>query len=861
MENLNLRVCFLGLLLAGPVAAQNFFTEVPIDIPLPLSRGVACGDYNNDQWPDIFLSGLSQRQSVRAMLLGNQGNGRFADRTALIEPDLSPNTSNGSGVIFGDYDNDNDLDLYVPRGWVLESAGDRLLRNDRGRFTDVTLAAGLTDSLPSGDAIWFDYDRDGWLDLYVGHWRLNEDAPDLHDSLYRNQGDGTFAEVTEAAGLKMNLYPPGTVQGGGSFGGMATGDFNDDGWPDLYLGVFEAPNRLFLNEGQGHFIDATTGEIGDPGQAFGVAVGDTDNDGDLDIFQAAGGAGGLFRSLMLWNVGQGQFIDVTEGVGLTALGAKETLVPGLADIDNDGYLDLLISTPTALFLNNGDGTFIDASSRSGLSNISIILAFIDYDRDGFLDVMGGSSTGQTAPRGVFHNHGNNNHWLRVELVGTRSNRNGIGARLFATSGDLRQRREILAGNGKTQSELGAHFGLGQRTMVDRLEVRWPSGQVDVLTDISADQMIRVIEGRTAYQVVRPPTLEASDSLVAGTTATFKATVQPAFFEPDATITQVTADLSALGGPAEIPLADAGDGTYRLNTSLKVMENGLKPISFFIDQATSLGPYWSQLSRQIAVLPAADLLIFDEVVSPGWQEEHHRTVEIADLTQSGEVHTGQVAGLFQVRGSFGGWNITFRAAVPVESFGYTLRFAIRLEEMTLPGNARFSATLNPGKTISLLDSARVDLSRKDWQVVEIPMETFERLGPIESITFSGNFAGTFYLDDIRLVAATPPAITVVEEERTTALPQAFSLAQNFPNPFNSETVVRFALPERGEVELAVYNLAGQRVVKLAEGAREVGSYTVGWDGRDERGGELASGVYLYRLRAGERAETRKLLLLR
>ena len=164
-----MRICFLGLLLTGPAVAQPIFTEVKIDMPLPLSYGVACGDYDNDQWPDIFLSGLDQNQGARAMLLGNQGDGRFADQTALIEPDLSPNARNGSGVIFGDYDNGNDLGLCVPGGWVLDSGGDRLLRNDQGRFTDVTLAAGLTDSLPSGGAIWFDYDRDGRLDLYVGH--------------------------------------------------------------------------------------------------------------------------------------------------------------------------------------------------------------------------------------------------------------------------------------------------------------------------------------------------------------------------------------------------------------------------------------------------------------------------------------------------------------------------------------------------------------------------------------------------------------------------------------------------------------------------------------------------------------------
>jgi hypothetical protein len=155
----------------------------------------------------------------------------------------------------------------------------RLLRNDRGVFREVTLAAGLTDSLPTDNAIWLDYDRNGYIDLYTGNQRNPKG-----NILYRNNGDGTFVDVTEGAGLKVTLRPEE-----GSNGGMAAGDFNDDGWPDLYMGVYESANRLFLNNGQGGFTDATTREIGDVGQAYGVAIGDIDNDGDLEIFQAAGG--------------------------------------------------------------------------------------------------------------------------------------------------------------------------------------------------------------------------------------------------------------------------------------------------------------------------------------------------------------------------------------------------------------------------------------------------------------------------------------------------------------------------------------------------------------------------------------------
>ena len=159
---------------------------------------------------------------------------------------------------------------------------------------------------------------------------------------------------------------------------------------------------------------------------------------------------------------------------------------------------------------------------------------------------------------------------------------------------------------------------------------------------------------------------------------------------------------------------------------------------------------------------------------------------------------------------------------------------------------------------------INLETKDWQPVEIPLNAFKLKGPIESIRFVGNLEGTFYLDDIRLVAAKAPLQpddTAVLEERTASIPQAFSLDQNFPNPFNSRTVIRFALPTSDHVELSVYNLTGQKVATLVEGIREAGAYTVQWDGRDEGGRELASGVYLYRLWTESQVETHKLLLLR
>ena len=232
---------------------------------------------------------------------------------------------------------------------------------------------------------------------------------------------------------------------------------------------------MFLNDGQGHFVDATTAQIGDEGPAFSVSVGDIDNDGDLDLFQPGGSspiAG--FRSLMLLNLGDAQFIDVTEGVGL-GLDVIGTNASGtaFADIDNDGDLDLIIGvatsgpSPNFLFLNDGSGTFSDVTTSSGIEDTGPWVALGDYDEDGFVDLsVGAIFSGRTA---FYRNNRNDNHWLRVELVGTESNRSAIGARLFATSGDLEQMREIVGGVGRSQDEKVSHFGLGERTQVDRLE--------------------------------------------------------------------------------------------------------------------------------------------------------------------------------------------------------------------------------------------------------------------------------------------------------------------------------------------------------------------------------------------------------
>ena len=704
--------CVMLALFSSPAAAQQgIFTDVTAEIGVDLfrTRSATFGDFDNDGRPDLYLT-ESWNDDGGSVLLHNDGDGSFSDQTSMIQADLS-GIVKGSGSGFADYDNDGDLDLHVALGAFFDHERHRnlLLRNDRDRFVEVGLESGLTDVQPTDGALWLDYDRDGHLDVYSVNVAVIPEPgkslqeasfdPTARNRLYRNQGDGTYVDVTAVTGLDLQFAPFG-----GSLGGLSAADFNADGWPDLFLGVFNFPNRFFLSDGQGGFLDATTDEIADPGPVFGVAVGDTDNDGDLDLFMASGGLSDIeqTRSQLLLYVGD-TFLDVLDGVGLGSL--RENLhTAALFDVDNDGDLDLL-GSPLQLFLNDGEGQFSDETELLGIGDQgdrNQVVVVGDYNGDGFLDLLS---------KGLYRNNGNDNHWLRVELAGTASNRNGVGSQLVATTGDRQQIREIFGGDGINQREMLAHFGLGEQSQVDRLEIRWPSGQVDVLTDIPADQKIRVVEGRGEWYpaertvwAVEPPV-----SIPNGEVVDLVAVARPALFEPDATITAVTADLSQLGGSEATPLEDMGDGTYRLEASFTASGDGSSRVSVLFEQATSLGAYWISLSHSI------------EVRAP---------------------------------------------------------------------------------------------------------------------------------------------ITAVLETRNEAVPEVFELGQNHPNPFNSGTVIRFDLPADGEIDLMVYNLMGQKVDTLIDGSRQAGSYTLHWDGRDGDGLELASGVYVYRLRSGGQfVQTRRMALVR
>jgi hypothetical protein len=426
-----------------------------------VGRGVAWGDYDNDADLDLYLANYAGGRPNK--LIRNDGSDVFVNATTDPLGDLGT----GTGVAWGDYDNDGDLDLYLGN----YGTANMLFRNDgSGTFADAT-SGPLGDTGNAQGVSWVDYDLDGDLDLYVAnHGQANR--------LLRNDGAGVFTDATS-----------GPLGDTGNNTGAAWGDYDNDGDPDLYLANDGGANVLVRNDGGGSFADATHGPLGGgTGSGMGVAWGDYDNDGDLDLYLANfGSANHLFRN------DSGTFVDVTAG----PLGdAGDGRCVAWGDYDNDGDLDLFVSNDSGvnrLFGNAGGGTFVDVTSGPVANTGSNQgAAWGDYDADGDLDLYVSESYGRNTL--VRNDLSTGNHWLHIELVGTVSNQSGIGARVEMVSASDTQIREVNGGSGfLSENSLTVEFGLGSDVLANVVEVTWPSGVVDVQYNVPADQIITIVE--------------------------------------------------------------------------------------------------------------------------------------------------------------------------------------------------------------------------------------------------------------------------------------------------------------------------------------------------------------------------------
>jgi hypothetical protein len=507
-------------------------------LPETLGAGGAFLDFDNDGWQDILLvnsknwPGRPGGPSYPALYRNNK-NGTFTDvtRQAGLAVELY-----GFGVAAADYDNDGFTDIYITA-----LGPNRLFRNlGNGRFADVTTRARVGDPGFSTSAMWFDYDRDGRLDLFVANyveWSIEKDlfctldgtkksycTPESYKGqsslLYRNRGDGTFEDATAKAGLSD---PASKALG------VAVLDYDDDGWPDLFVANDTQPNKLYRNHGNGTFKDVAVSagvafsEAGVARAGMGVDAADYDGSGRPSII-----VGNFSNEMMALyhNEGRGLFIDEAPA---TTLG-QETLLSltfscFFFDYDLDGKPDIFSANghvaddveavqtrvkyaqPAHLFRNLGGKRFerVDTASGAALARPMVArgAGYADYDGDGDLDLVVTTNNG---PARLFRNdRTGGHHWLRVRTVGTASNRDGVGARVTVTTADgQRQWSVVRTGSSYcSQSELPLTFGLGARDRVARVEVRWPSGKTDVLQDVKGDQAITIREGEGLAPAAAP----------------------------------------------------------------------------------------------------------------------------------------------------------------------------------------------------------------------------------------------------------------------------------------------------------------------------------------------------------------------
>ncbi len=494
-----------------------------------LGSGAAFFDYDADGDPDLYLvngaplPGYHTSEIPTNSLYENNGDGTFTDVT--LKAGVG-DTGYGHGCAVGDYDNNGYLDIYVTN-----YGKNRLYRNNGdGTFTDVTEKAGVVEPRWSTSCAFADYDRDGNIDLYVVNYleyNIDENPwcgikekgiraycePDNFqaqaDTLYRNNGDGTFTDVTKSVGIYNDT---------GKGLGVVWGDYNNDGNPDVYVANDSTENFFYTNLGNGKFsevgfmIGVALSEYGVAENGMGTAFGDWDNNGwlDLTVTNYADQTNTFYH-----NDGDGFFTDATS-ITKTALVTYPYLgwATAFVDFDNDGYGDVFVANGhlqdnlkelglegtyaqrNLLFQNKQNGTFTEVSQSLGpgfsFEDVSRGATFADYDLDGDIDIF--VTNANTPPRLLRNDGGNRNNWLQIKMKATRSASDAVGTRVKITTGDLSQIREVQSGDGYlSQRELKLHFGIGKHNAVDKIEVLWVSGSTQIVQQVPANQVLSLQE--------------------------------------------------------------------------------------------------------------------------------------------------------------------------------------------------------------------------------------------------------------------------------------------------------------------------------------------------------------------------------
>jgi hypothetical protein len=777
-----------------PAAAYSYepkgfaaVSDPPLDDPGG-TQGAGWGDYDNDGDDDLYLGRIMQNQ-----LLRNDGGDGFVDVTALPLGDVGTTRA----PIWADFDDDGDLDLYL----VNAAGANRLFRNDSTGFASVATEPE-DHATATQDAGWADLDNDGDLDLFLANSGF---LP--ANKLLRNDGTG-FVDIT-TSGMEGALYSYGA----------ALGDMDADGDLDIYV-VSDGVNQLFRNDGAS-FIDVATGPLADAGSGQAAAWADYDNDDDLDLYLVGTSGGKLIR-----NDGSGIFVDVTGSSGAGVSGDFRGVA--WCDFDNDRYLDLYLVNGAAgaanvLLQNSGGGTFGDASmgplADEGKGRGA---AWSDFDGDGRQDLYLVVENGSNSL--LVNKHVSGNHWLQVALEGVASNRSGIGARIQLTTTGITQTREVGAGSGSTgRNSLVAAFGLGPSTLVDQIQVHWPSGAVQTMFDVAVDQRVLITES------------DDSEGFIAQTIAVDGVNdFNPGnLLDDDRGDTQV-ADHCPLNPGVEAPL---DLGRIYLTNDLDNLYFGFEydkvcfcevNLGIAIDVNTAAGATTDAFLRAIGwnnVPMKPDYYLYD-VVPDGCNAFNYEVIygwsgaSWSELA-SGPNALGIVDGLFT------------EGAIPLSTLGVAAGDTIHLE---------FWVT-QEGSEKGPLDASCSD----DVQLSTAGGTVWSVASPVQ-MSCMHEF----------VILSTDPPVDVPEE---LVVAKGLSLSPGIPNPFQGATSIGFYLPEAGAVRLRIFDVAGREVTRLLDGEKPAGFHRVSWNGRDKAGRSVGAGIYFVSIETRGEQASRRVVKLR
>ncbi len=758
----------------------------------PWDSGTAFGDFNNDGFLDFFLG---NRFGANALFMNNQ-NGTFSNVTDIAGVGFKGWTS---GVSWADFNNDGFIDLYVCNRDIPNIL---YLNRGDGTFEDVTVQAKVGCDFNSYFGAWSDYDNDGFADIYVVNFELGQS-----NVLYRNNGDGTFTDVTFVAGVDGHAYAKSR--------GVAWGDFDNDGFLDLFVNN-QAEDVLYNNNQDGTFTEITD-QVGifDSGNGYGCAWGDYNNDGFLDLFVA-----NRYNRGVLFQNQQGiSFIDVTVSSGLDV--AEGGVGCAWGDLDNDGYLDLYLYNAWGgreyLFHNQGNGKFIDIMVTSGINNYTCgnTASFGDYDNDGDLDLL--TTTYTATGTHLYQNNGSNNNWLILQLVGTISNRCAIGARAKIVSNKQQQIREVSGGAGYySQDSFPLEFGLGQAQKVESLTIYWPSGVIWDTTNVSSNQIVTIYEERLLHDLMAMKIVNPSTHIV-GETIVPEVIIKNIGKNDEANFF-VKCSIDSLG----TIVYDESKMIERL-PSLNELAIAFAPwhpvrgteyeIHFDISLTSDMNPKNNRISKKVYA-PFNHDIKMRRIISPSSSFSESYIIPIAIIENCGYF----AESLF---------NVTCEI-YDVQSLVYRGTQTV----ISLPAQ----------------DTSRIYFGR--WDVFgqgPFFIKFFSSLMEDENLSND-----TLSMNIIRTkVLSQHPSIRL----------ESFSISNIYPNPFNSSTQIEFQIPYPSTVTIDVYDLMGRLVKNILNDQRNAGIEIATWDAHDEQGESVVSGVYLIRMRTNNFEQVRKVLYIK